>query len=114
MAPHSSTLAWKIPWTEKPGSREFSSGPVVRTQHFTVKGVGSIPGWGPKILQATSMSKKHPKTQRGKDLIQDCCDETVEEGARVAGSRASGLSPVHSSLWVHLLFCPVLSPLLVR
>ena len=20
MAPHSSTLAWKIPWTEKPGS----------------------------------------------------------------------------------------------
>ena len=22
MAPHSSTLAWKIPWTEKPGRRQ--------------------------------------------------------------------------------------------
>ena len=22
MAPHSSTLAWKIPWTEKPGKRQ--------------------------------------------------------------------------------------------
>ena len=23
MAPHSSTLAWKIPWTEKPGRLQF-------------------------------------------------------------------------------------------
>ena len=67
---------------------------MVRTQHFTVKGVGSIPGWGPKILQATSIFKKNPKTQRGKDLIQDCCDETAEGRARVAGSRASGLNPL--------------------
>ena len=23
MAPHSSTLAWEIPWTEEPGGRQF-------------------------------------------------------------------------------------------
>ena len=23
MTPHSSTLAWKIPWTEKPGGLQF-------------------------------------------------------------------------------------------
>ena len=31
MAPHSSTLAWKIPWTEDPG-RLQSMGPLSRTR----------------------------------------------------------------------------------
>ena len=31
MAPHSSTLAWKIPGTEEPGRRQ-SMGPRIRTQ----------------------------------------------------------------------------------
>ena len=31
MAPHSSTLAWKIPWTEEPGSLQ-SMGPL-RVRH---------------------------------------------------------------------------------
>ena len=31
MAPHSSTLAWKIPWTEEPG-RLQSMGPLSRTR----------------------------------------------------------------------------------
>ena len=51
--------------------------------------VGDLRSYKPRACP-----KKTPKTQRGKDLIQDCCDETVEEGAWVAGSRASGLSPV--------------------
>ena len=33
MAPHSSTLAWKIPWTEEPG-RLLSMGSLPFTFHF--------------------------------------------------------------------------------
>ena len=31
MAPHSSTLAWKIPWTEEPG--RLQSMPSLRVRH---------------------------------------------------------------------------------
>ena len=31
MAPHSSTLAWKIPWTEEPGGLQF---------HFSLSCIG--------------------------------------------------------------------------
>ena len=34
MAPHSSTLAWKIPWTEEPG-RLQSTGLLTRLSDFT-------------------------------------------------------------------------------
>ena len=30
MAPHSSTLAWKIPWTEEPGIHKFGASLVVQ------------------------------------------------------------------------------------
>ena len=33
MAPHSSTLAWKIPWTEEPG--RLQSMGLLRVGHFT-------------------------------------------------------------------------------
>jgi len=32
MAPHSSTLAWKIPWTEKPGGLQFMRSLRVKTR----------------------------------------------------------------------------------
>ena len=38
MAPHSSTLAWKIPWTEEPGGLQ-SMGPLLCLQ-----GVPDLPG----------------------------------------------------------------------
>ena len=31
-APHSSTLAWKIPWTEEPGGRQFHGVTKSRTR----------------------------------------------------------------------------------
>ena len=31
MAPHSSTLAWKIPWTEEPGRLQFMG--LLRVRH---------------------------------------------------------------------------------
>ena len=33
MAPHSSTLAWKIPWTEEPGGLQ-STGSLTERLHF--------------------------------------------------------------------------------
>ena len=35
MAPHSSTLAWKIPWTEEPGLQSMGSLGVRRLSDFT-------------------------------------------------------------------------------
>ena len=63
MAPHSSTLAWKIPWTEKPGgllsmgSRRVghdcsnlaaaaAAGLVVNNLPACARDTGSIPGLG--------------------------------------------------------------------
>ena len=37
MAPHSSTLAWKIPWTEEPGRlQSMGSLSQTRLSHFTL------------------------------------------------------------------------------
>ena len=36
MATHSSTLAWKIPWTEEPGSLQFSSVQLVSRAQLCV------------------------------------------------------------------------------
>ena len=62
MAPHSSTLAWKIPWTEEPGrlpsmgshswtrlkwlSSSNPGGSVVKNLSANVGDLGSIPGLG--------------------------------------------------------------------
>ena len=39
-------------------SMEFLAGPMVRTPHFHYGSMGSIPGWGAKILQAAWLRKK--------------------------------------------------------
>ena len=45
MAPHSSTLAWKIPWTEEPG-RLQSMGPLrVRPDKATLLSVFTFMHW---------------------------------------------------------------------
>ena len=45
MAPHSSTLAWKIPWTEEPGGLQSMGWLRVDTTeqlyfHFSLSGIG--------------------------------------------------------------------------
>ena len=43
MAPHSSTLAWKIPWTEEPGQSMGSLESDMTEQlhfHFSLSGIG--------------------------------------------------------------------------
>ena len=71
MATHSSTLAWKISWTEEPGGLQFKgSQSQTRLSDFTftfqwlglgastARGLGSIPGWGTKFLKPHGMAKK--------------------------------------------------------
>ena len=43
---------------KKKAVREFPGGPVVRTQRFNCRGLGSIPGWGTKIPQAVQHGQK--------------------------------------------------------
>ena len=51
MATHSSTLAWKIPWTEEPGRLQSMGSQRVTTErlHFTSKAISS--------------SRKHPRPE---------------------------------------------------
>ena len=42
----------------KSDCREFPGGPVVRTCRFHFWDLGSIPGWGTKILQAVRRGQK--------------------------------------------------------
>ena len=42
-------------------TRELLGGPVVRTQHFHCQGLGSIPGQGTKIPQASQCGQKKKK-----------------------------------------------------
>ena len=44
MAPHSSTLAWKIPWMEEPGGLGFYGGSEVKNPPASVGDVGLISG----------------------------------------------------------------------
>ena len=53
MAIHSSTIAWKIPWTEEPGRlQSMGSQRIGRDCTFTFRQAGSIPGEGSKIPRA--------------------------------------------------------------
>ena len=59
MAPHSSTLAWKIPWTEEPGRLQFMGSLRVRhdwTTHFSLSCTGEGHG---NPLQCSCL--EHPK-----------------------------------------------------
>ena len=46
MAPHSSTLAWKIPWMEEPGGLGFYGGSEVKNPPASVGDANLIPGPG--------------------------------------------------------------------
>ena len=45
MAPHSSTLAWKIPWMEEPGRLQSMGSPTQRVHfHFSLSCIGEENG----------------------------------------------------------------------
>ena len=101
MAPHPSTLAWKVPWTEEPGG----------LQSMGSLGVG--PDW------ATSLSLSLLCTGEGNgDPLQCSCLETPRDGGawwaavygvaqsrtrlkRLSSSSSSSSAENHSRLWHH-------------
>ena len=62
-------IYWSLVCDFKKLETEFPGGPVVRTLHFHCQGLGSIPGWGTKILQALKHNQKQkarsPKQPEG-------------------------------------------------
>ena len=47
--------------------REFPGDLVVRTWHFHCSGLGSVPGWGTEIAQATPHCQKEKEREREKE-----------------------------------------------
>ena len=45
MAPHSSTLAWKIPWMEEPGGPQSMGSPRVRQDSGTLLSLFTLLRW---------------------------------------------------------------------
>ena len=88
MAIHSSTLAWKIPWTEKPGGlqvhrvtesqtrlkqlsmRGFPGGSEVKASACNAGDLGSIPGSG-----------RSPGEGNGNPLQYSCLENLMDGGA---------------------------------
>ena len=74
MAPHSSTLAWKIPWTEEPArlqSMKFSRPEYWNGKPFSSPGDLPNPGIKPRspAFQADSL----PAESQGKQDILEYC-----------------------------------------
>ena len=53
MAPHSSTLAWKIPWTEEPGG--LQSMRLLRVEHYCATSLSCIGGGNGNLLQCSCL-----------------------------------------------------------
>ena len=89
MATHSSTVAWKIPWTEKPGGLQsmesprvgqdwatspslsfLSSGSELKASACNAGDLGSIPGSG-----------RSPGEGNGNPLQYSCLENPMDEGA---------------------------------
>ena len=73
MAPHSSTLAWKIPWTEEPG----------RLQSMGLLRVGH--DWAISLSLFNFMHWR----RNGNLLQYSCLENTMDRGTWKAGSRGS-------------------------
>ena len=87
MASHSSTLAWKIPWTEEPGRLQSMGSLRVRHEWVTVTSLLTLTS----LITAAAASAK---------LLQSClilCDPT---DASPPGSAISGILQARTLEWV--------------
>ena len=62
MAPHSGTLAWKIPWAESPWGRKESDVTERFHFHFSLSCIGEGNG---NPLQCSCLENKHPPAHGG-------------------------------------------------
>ena len=96
MAPHSSTLAWKIPWTEEPGRLQSMGSLRVRHDQTTSLSLFTFMRWRRK-WQPTPVFL--PGESQGRDL--------TDVGNLVSGS--SAFSKTSLNIWkfsVHVLLKP--------
>ena len=70
MAPHSSTLAWKIPWTEEPGRLQSMGSPRVRHDRATSLSLFTLMHWRRK-WQPTPVFL--PRESQGQGSLVGCC-----------------------------------------
>ena len=70
MAPHSSTLAWKIPWMEKPGRLQSMGSPRVRHDWATSLSLFTFMPWRRK-WQPTPVFL--PGESQGQGSLVGCC-----------------------------------------
>ena len=70
MAPHSSTLAWKIPWIEKPGRLQSMGSPRVRHDWATSLSLFTFMPWRRK-WQPTPVFL--PGESQGQGSLVGCC-----------------------------------------
>ena len=70
MAPHSSTLAWKIPWTEEPGRRQSMGSHRVEHDWATSLSLFTFMHWRRK-WQPTPLFL--PGESQGRGGLVDCC-----------------------------------------
>ena len=70
MAPHSSTLAWKIPWTEEPGRRKSMGSHRVRHDWATSLSLFTFMHWRRK-WQHTPVFL--PGESQGRESLVGCC-----------------------------------------
>ena len=61
MAPHSSTLAWKIPWTEKPGKRQSMGSLRVRHDLATSLSLFTFMHWRRKWQPTQCSCLENPR-----------------------------------------------------
>ena len=70
MAPHSSTLAWKIPWTVEPGRQQSMGSLWVRHDWMTSLSLFTFTHWG-REWQPTPVFL--PGEFQGRGSLMDCC-----------------------------------------
>ena len=70
MTPHSSTLAWKIPWTEEPGRLQSMGSPRVGHDRATSLSLFTFMHWR-RIWQPTPVFL--PGESQGRGSLVSCC-----------------------------------------
>ena len=110
MAPHSSTLAWKIPWTEEPGRLQsvgsLESDMTERLHyHFSLSCIGEGNG---NPLQCSCL--ENPKDggawwkSMGSDRLQSCLTRCDPIDGSPLGSSVPGILQARTLEWVAISF----------
>ena len=74
---------YNVSYCIKNHNREFPGGPVVRTRAFTAVALGSIPGWGTRILKKKK-KKNHNKSLNPPSSFRNRINTNTYQGPTAA------------------------------